>query len=209
MLDDNAIPIGNDNDASKPDLDNELEGTATGESAQLSPSFPEEAASATPSAQNSAPASQAKTSGTNSSYAADSIPWPDPDTDLWPEADLVVVLKNDPLSPPLNVSKAQAGADGRYEWRITHPTKIEIRNLEEIIHKPEVVPDRIQERFSLFGVIVSFNFLPSVHRTDKSQHRVQSVWLDNFGIEGKFVITYADSSSAAAACLLGVVSLHI
>lgn len=134
------------------------------------------------------------------------ISWPDPSIDVFPE-DLVAVLDHEPLSPALRISKSKDELRGEPKWQIEHPTRVEVRNLEELINEPEEVMAALEARFSQLGTIVgtSDHQKIPVDQSDMIQYRVEDLWLDNFGLEGLFTISFAEERSADAACMLGVV----
>jgi hypothetical protein len=84
------------------------------------------------------------------------MPWPDISEDL--PRDLVAVPMNElgnPLAPPLVVSKEASGDGEAVRWVVKDPTRVEVRNLEELFYEPAVSLEAISERFSLLGTIVS------------------------------------------------------
>jgi hypothetical protein len=82
------------------------------------------------------------------------VGWPNANTEAFP-ADVVAVLEQDPACPPLVVLKYQDEATSVCNLRVLHPTKVDVRNLEELIHEPEAVVKGISDRFSLLGTVVS------------------------------------------------------
>jgi hypothetical protein len=55
----------------------------------------------------------------------------------------------------LVVSKEASGDGEAVRWVVKDPTRVEVRNLEELFYEPAVSLEAISERFSLLGTIVS------------------------------------------------------